>query len=247
MVIILDRKVLIMAHRGFSGERPENTLASFQEAVESGADGVEFDVQLSSDGIPVVIHNENLERTTNGKGLVKNTTRENLSVLDAGSHFDPVYSDEGIPTLKEVLDVVKDMSVINIEFKNNKIDYGGLEKKVLDIVKGFNLIDKVVFSSFNHYSLIIIKKLQPDCQAGCLYYAKIYHPWKYAKYLDIKNIHPHYSAIDKQTVEKCREQNINVNVFGTNDEEKIKYLIDIGVNIVICDYPDVAIRIRDEI
>ena len=242
-----NNKTLILAHRGFSKKAPENTKASFRKAVEAGADGVEFDVQLSSDGIPVVIHDETLERTTTGKGWVKDKSSKKLSKLDAGTHFDPCYSEEGVPTLREVLEIVKNMRVINIEFKNSKVRYEGLEKRALALVKKFNLLDQVIFSSFNHYSIKNIKKLEPNARTGILYYAKLYQPWEYAAHLGIKNLHAHYFSIDRQMVEKCQENGININVYGANKNHEIDEMIKMGINIIITSSLEEAMKIRENI
>ncbi len=242
-----NNKTLILAHRGFSKKAPENTRASFRKAVEVGADGVEFDVQLSSDGIPVVIHDETLERTTTGKGWVKDTSHEKLSKLDAGTHFDPCYKEEGVPTLREVLEIVENMRVINIEFKNSRVRYEGLEERALALVKKFNLLDQVIFSSFNHYSMKIIKNLESNARTGILYYAKLYQPWEYAANLGIKNLHAHYFSIDSQMVEKCRENGININVYGADKNYEIEKMIKMGLNIIITSSPEEAMRIRKNI
>lgn len=99
----------IIAHRGFSAIAPENTLAAFSAAIENGANSIEFDVQLSSDGVPVVIHDPTLDRTTNGIGKVKDKTLEQLKTLDAGTWLDSKYSSEGIPTLSEALKAMKSL------------------------------------------------------------------------------------------------------------------------------------------
>ena len=129
----------LFAHRGVSGEAPENTLAALKAAAESGAHGIELDVQLTKDAQIVVIHDETIDRTTNGTGYVKDMTWEQLRTYDAGSWFHPSFKGESIPSLEEVLDVVTahhESMIINIELKNDQIDYPQLEEKVLDLLKG---------------------------------------------------------------------------------------------------------------
>src|SRR5579863_1834901 len=126
----------IFAHRGNSGEAPENTLAAFRQVAGVGADGVEFDVQLSRDGVPVVIHDETVDRTTDGKGAVAGLTLAQLQVLDAGKWFGAAFAGERIPTLEAVLEVFRGASIrVNIELKTNRTPYPGLSQKVIDLVR----------------------------------------------------------------------------------------------------------------
>ncbi|MGM0420970.1 MAG: glycerophosphodiester phosphodiesterase [Bacillota bacterium] len=237
----------ILAHRGSSGTSPENTLASFEKAAEDGADGIELDVHLSADGVPVVIHDETLERTTNAEGKVNEYRADKLRSLDAGSYFSSEFELEGVPTLAEVLELAPDFKVVNIELKNNKIYYQDMEEKVHDLVKSKGLQDKVLYSSFNHYSIAKLKRVDENISAGILYKSWIFEPWFYANRLNITNIHPHYLAINQEIVQKCHEHGIKVNVYGTNDEKIIRNLMKIGVDMVICDYPADVINIREDL
>src|SRR5690625_6609337 len=112
-------KPLIIAHRGASGNAPENTLAAFQLAVEEGADGIELDVHLSKDGELVVIHDDTLDRTTNGTGRVQDKDLDELKTYDAGSWFDSKFASERIPLLQEVIDILPDDVFLNVEIKNS--------------------------------------------------------------------------------------------------------------------------------
>jgi len=165
-------KTLNLAHRGANTEAPENTMAAFRKAVEVGATGLEFDVQLSKDGAVVVIHDEKLERTTNGSGLVKDYTLEELQRLDAGTWFDEEFAGEKMPTLDQILDEFASTELIfNIELKSGIVLYPGLEEKVIEEVKRRNLTDQVVLSSFNHYSLVTCRELNKEIRTGMLYVA----------------------------------------------------------------------------
>ena len=240
-------KPLILAHRGASGTTPENTLISFQKAIEDGADGVEFDVQLSSDGEPVVIHDETLERTTAKEGRVVDSTFKELTSYGAGAHYEERYKNEKIPSLRNVLEIVSDMEVINIELKNNYYNYKNIEEKVVKITKEMGVIDKVLFSSFNHESMVKMKELVPGSQIGVIYKAGLYQPWLYAKRLGVKNIHPYYKAINKDIIKKCQQNDIKVNVYGTNDDYEIKNLLSLGVDMIINDYPKKTVDIMKNV
>ncbi len=138
------------AHRGFKGKYPENTMLAFNKAIEAGADGIEFDVHLSKDGEIVIIHDETLERTTDGSGLVGEKTLDQLKNLNASKAY-PDYQVQRILTLSEYFDFAKDYDIItNIELKTSIIDYPGIEEKVYKVIKEYNLAEKVIISSFNH-------------------------------------------------------------------------------------------------
>ena len=142
---------LILGHRGASHDAPQNTLAAFRKAVEVGADGVELDVHLSRDGVPVVIHDAKVDATTDGTGYVSAKSLEELKALDAGLSFDPQFSGERIPTLEEVLLEVGEALLVNIELKVGRID--GLAAAVVDVVKRLGMQPRVWFSSFRPYLL----------------------------------------------------------------------------------------------
>ena len=147
------------AHRGFSGKYSENTMLAFQKAIEVGADGIELDVQLTKDGELVIIHDETIDRTTDGKGYVVDYTYEELSKFDASYIYRGKFGFNKIPTLKEYFELVKDLDFItNIELKTGINEYLGIEEKVYQIIKEYKLEKKVIISSFNHFSILRMKK-----------------------------------------------------------------------------------------
>ena len=140
------------AHRGFKGRYPENTLLAFKKAIEVGADGIEFDVHFSKDGELVIIHDETLERTTDGQGLVKEKTLKELKNLNASKLY-PEIKQQEILTLREYFDFAKDLDIMtNIELKTSIITYEGIENEVYKLIKEYNLGEKIIVSSFNHNS-----------------------------------------------------------------------------------------------
>lgn len=237
----------ILGHRGAMGSAPENTLPGFEKAIADSADGVEFDVQLSADGVPVVIHDERIDRTTDGKGPVNELSVREIKKLDAGSFFAREYVDTGLPLLTEVLEIIQNMNIINLELKNSNLRYEGMEKKVIEITKEYGVFNKTIFSSFNHYSLKKIKELEPKAKTGVLYMAGIYQPWEYASKLGAGAIHPFYAAVVPEIVEKCHKQGLAVNVFGVNGDETIRQLLMMNVDAIITDYPARAREILNEI
>lgn len=160
-----------MAHRGWSGKAPENTLAAIRLAAEeAGIDSIEIDVQLSKDGIPVVIHDFTLERTTNGRGAIGQHTYEELAALDAGSWFDPSFAGEKIPRLEEVLQAVKGKSRLNIEIKRPGKAYEGMEKKVIELIHHYEMQNDVIITSFHHETIRAIKQMQTQIPTGLIIY-----------------------------------------------------------------------------
>lgn len=238
-------KPAVIAHRGSSGQAPENTAAAFELALEQGAEGVEFDVHLSRDGIPVVIHDEMVDRTTDGKGLVKDKTLAELKDLDAGSWYDTSFRNQQILTLTETLEIVREFSIINIELKSGVIPYPGLEEIVIRQVKDLELAEKTRFSSFNHYSLYQCKQLAPSIKTGVLYMAGLYQPWQYASRLRAEAIHPYYYSVAEPIVAGCHRAGIEVNVFTVNNEEEIRRIINISADGLITDFPKRAIQLRE--
>src|SRR6056297_1649122 len=149
--------IYILGHRGASGMAPENTESAFKKALQSGADGVELDVHLTKDKELVVIHDERVDRTTDGTGYVKDLTLKEIKKLDAGSYFSPQFAGERILTLEEALELARSFKLINIEIKNMIIKYKDIERELLGTIKKMNLESKVICSSFNHYSVALIK------------------------------------------------------------------------------------------
>ena len=151
--------VQILSHRGFSGYYPENTMLAFQKvAEETVADGIELDIQLTKDGEIVIMHDEMLDRTTNGSGWLKDHTLEELKMLSVGVNVKGFFPRQTIPTLREYFTWLKTTKLItNIELKTSYFEYEGIEEKLIAMVKEFGLEDQIWYSSFNHYTVARIK------------------------------------------------------------------------------------------
>ncbi len=164
------QNILIFAHRGSKGTHPENTMAAFQKAAEIGAEGIEFDVHLSSDGELVIIHDETLDRTTNLTGYVKDHSAQKLKTADAGSKFSYEFLGERIPFLMDVFDWAKGNALLmNIEIKTDKLAYEGIEQKIIDSIRQYGMENRVILSSFNHQSIEKVKMLAPDLERALLF------------------------------------------------------------------------------
>lgn len=236
-----------IAHRGFSGNFPENTLLAFQKAIEVGADGVEFDVHLTSDGIPVIHHDEYLERTTNGTGLIGDYTFIELRQLDASARYTDYFAVQRIPSLREYFELVSGINVIsNIELKNGIFPYSEIEKRVLALIDEFNCRENVIVSSFNHYSIRLFKQLAPDVKIGVLEESWLINPGEYAKSLNAEYYHPEFHALTDEIVKNLRDNKIKINAWTINEKSDMLKAIELKVDGVVTNHPDTFAQILQE-
>lgn len=233
-------QLINFAHRGSSAICPENTMAAFAKGLEQGATGIETDVQMTKDGRLVLIHDESVARTTGAEGLVKDYTYEELAKLDAGSWFGAAFQGERIPLLEELLELTKNRgTIVNIELKNGSIQYPELEKLVIETVRHYKMSEQIVISSFNHYSLVECKHIDPEIRTGLLYGEGLYKPWEYAKLAKADALHAYHRAVLPEWVAEAKQHGVVYHPWTVNDEEQMKALIDAGVAGIITDYPDV--------
>lgn len=230
----------IFAHRGFSGYYPENTMLAFKKAIEIGVDGIELDVQLTKDNTVVIIHDETIDRTTNGNGLVNSYTYDELKKFDASFNFNN-FGFNRIPTLEEYFLLVKDLDIItNIELKTSVYQYLGIEDSVLELIKKYNLEDKVIISSFNHFSILRMKKLAPQIKCGFLSEDWIIDAGKYTFSHQIECYHPRFNNLIPEVIEELKKFNIEINTWTVNDERDMLYLKEKGIDSIITNFPDMA-------
>lgn len=244
----MSGNTLIFAHRGSAGTHPENTMAAFEAAVKAGAEGLEIDIHLTKDGVPVVIHDDTVDRTTNGTGRVKDYTLEELKKLDAGSWFNANFEGAVIPTLEEVLHWMSPTSLLlNIELKSGVVRYEGIEQKALDLVRKYDLMERVIFSSFNHYSLVEIKRLEPSADTAILFMEGIYEPWDYAKRIGASGLHCFLPVAVPELFQGAAQAGMPVRPFPVNKDEHMAGLIKAGCAAIITDWPDKAMQIRQSL
>lgn len=241
------RTTKVWAHRGASGYRPENTLEAFELAIRQGADGIELDVHTSVDGELIVMHDENVDRVTDGTGLIKDMTLAQLKELKVSTPAEPsgIYH---IPTLAEVLELMRTTDMmVNIELKNSICFYPGMEGKILKLVKEMNMEDQLIYSSFNHYSLLQLKQLNDHVQTGILFSDGWVNPAMYAKNLGINAVHPAvYHLKYPQFIEEVKRAGLKMHVWTDNKPEHIQLVKDAGAEAVITNYPDRAIEIIEK-
>lgn len=233
-------QTLILAHRGASGYAPENTIAAFKKAISLGADGIETDVQLSKDNEIVLIHDESVDRTTDGRGYIKDLTLKEIKKLDAGRWFNDKFIGQRVPILEELLSLAKDKDILlNIELKNNVISYKNIEEKVVNLINRYNLKDRVIISSFNHTSLLKIKHIDSDIRTGMLYMSRLSNPIAHAKAINADALHPSYKRLSRRLIDAATQNKLMINTFTVNRKEHIKKLKEVGVTSIITDYPDI--------
>ena len=236
-------EIKVWGHRGASGYAPENTLEAFKLAAEQGADGVELDVQLSRDGGLVVIHDEGLERVSGVSGLVKDYTLAELKALDVSRPIEG-YGCVRIPTLAEVLEELKPTGMeINIECKTGIFFYPGLEEKMVKLVKEMKMTDRIWCSSFNHRSVLKVKRLCPEMKTGFLISDVMAGVAGYTKKHGADALHPAlYHMQDEKLVRKCHKKGLKVHVWTVNEPEHMEMVIKAEVDALITNYPDRAIE-----
>jgi glycerophosphoryl diester phosphodiesterase len=233
---------LFIAHRGYSARYPENTLAAFNGAIDAGAHMIELDVCLSKDRHLVVIHDETMDRTTNGTGAVRAHTLDQLVRLDAGSWFDPRFKTERLPTLAQVLDAVKGHLMVNIEIKPEAFEEDGpadaVERQVLNLVREKNMLDDVLVSSFEWLMLEKLRRLEPGIALGLLSDVpadESLHHW----YQRIKGFswHPDYRVLTQHQVDSLHVLGARVFPYAVDGRIDSREMLAMGVDGLIVDDP----------
>ncbi|WP_309119183.1 glycerophosphodiester phosphodiesterase family protein [Paenibacillus sp.] len=225
----------IIAHRGWSAEAPENTLAAFRKALDAPyVAGLELDVQLSKDGVPVVIHDFTLQRTTNGTGLVKDKTLAELKALDAGSWFGDAFRGEPIPTLAEALAFAKGRGTVNIELKTAGHMYPGLAEAAVKVIREAGMEKDVYFTSFDHLVMLEAKSIAPDIRTGLLVGGRpIAMKYQFeATGADVLSIA--YPYITPELVKETKELGIGLFAWTIDDVERIRAVAALDSSIAIC-------------
>ncbi|WFT73179.1 glycerophosphodiester phosphodiesterase [Halobacillus naozhouensis] len=237
---------MIYAHRGASKLAPENTMPAYDLASESGADGLEIDVQLTKDNIPVLIHDENVRRTTNGTGFVQDYTYDQLRLLDAGSWFSSKFSDCSIVTLDYFLRWFKNRSMqLNVELKTNVIHYNNIEAIVYDQLNYHQMLDRTVISSFNVASVEKITAIDSNVQTAFLTSIKRKHLPKYAYDHGASSLHVKYRMLDKALVKQCHHHRMPLRIYTVNRPSWMTKCFKLGCDGIFTDVPHEAVEQRD--
>lgn len=236
----------VIGHRGAKAYAPENTLASIETAASIGVEWVELDVKLTKDGVPIIFHDEELDRTTNGSGLVAETSYEDLRDLDAGSWFGDSFSNVRIPTLEEAVDILLKHNLgLNLEIK----PCPGREKETAEVAldhlsQYWDERDNLLISSFQHVSLEAALDLAPDYARGLLIGGEeMPENWKdVADYLDVKTINLGSRLVTRQVADDVMDLELPLLVYTVNDPMEARQLQKLGVDAFFSDNPDVILE-----
>lgn len=235
------------AHRGASGDYPENTLLAFKEGIKRGGNGIELDVHKTKDSELVVIHDEDVERTMQSKGLIKDLTLAEIRQLKCKKALFANHEECRIPTLDEVLKLVKDQEiVVNIELKTDVISYSGIEEDVIKLIQHYGIKNKTLISSFNPQSLKKCKEIDSTIKTGFLYYQPMDDVIQYAKVLQVDAIHPGLNVVTEDLIIEAHKNQLKVNVYTVNSPTHMRRLIDAGVDGIFTDYPKLLTEILEE-
>jgi len=236
---------MIIAHRGASKYAPENTMPAFELAVQMKAEGIETDVQLTKDNIPVLIHDEHVKRTTNSYGYIKDYLFDELKQLDAGAWFSKEFAGTSIVSLQEFLEWAQDLDFhIHIELKNNKIDYKDLEYIIYEMLKYYNVLDRTTLSTFNTKSISRLKFANSKIGVALLTSRKHHDLVGYASNLGANAIHIKYRLLTKTLVQRCIQNNMALRVYTVNQLMPMMRCYHYGIDGMFTDVPNKALRYR---
>ncbi len=238
----------IFAHRGVSSQYPENTMIAFQAAADLGIEGIELDVQLSKERVPVVIHDLTVNRTTNGKGFIKDYTVAELKELSAGGKFAQSYDQEEIPTLAEVLEFAHTNDLLlNIELKGYIWERQEMLDSVLPLLEESRLGKRLIISSFDHKGLRLLRERSPEIETALLVTGALDRPELYVKQAGAQGYHYHTPLMLKEEAQQVMHAGIELRPYTVNDKEWLRRYMEWSISGVITDYPQVALEIRRQL
>lgn len=238
-----ENQMNIFAHRGASGAYPENTLLAFREAAKLPIYGVELDVQRTKDGVLVINHDEKIDRTSNGKGYIRDMTFEEIRSYDFGSWKGEQFAGEKIPTLDEVLDLFRmTHHMINIELKTDVFEYPGLEDEVIETVKSHDMMERVIFSSFDHEIVERVLKKAPANEVGALFMKILVNLNEYGQMIGTNALHISLVAAKREAAKKAIAAENKVRVYTVNTTRDYDLMEEIGVDAIFTDNPEKLYR-----
>ncbi len=248
-----NHRPLIIAHRGSSAVAPENTLAAFKQAIRDGADGIEFDVRLASDGVPVVIHDATLQRTAGLSGRVRRYSSHELNRVDVGSWFNQKhpskarkeYSAETVPALSGLLDLMRDnKGLIYLEMKCSKHTCEALVKAVADMIGSSDLLPRIIVKSFYLDALVKFREVLPEARIAVLFAPRITHLLKprnrlvtRALELQANEISLHYSLATPNAIREAADYGFPVTIWTADNPAWVKRAENLGVHAIVTNNP----------
>lgn len=231
---------LVVAHRGASTAAPEHTIAAYEAAVAAGADALELDVHLTADDQLVVIHDARLERTTDGRGPVRDHTVRELKRLDAGRWFARRFRGQRIQTLGEVLERFRDRVGFAVELKAGSDHYPGIEERLLTLLQVYGVEDRTLVASFDHHALATCRHLDPAVRLGALVVARLLAPETLAPRGVLTAVCPAAELTGERDVAACRAAGLDCHVWLVNDAEDARRFASWGVTGLVTDRPDIV-------
>ncbi len=251
---MFKQSTTIIAHRGASGHAPEHTFPAWDRALQIGVDYLEQDLQMTSDGVLLVMHDATLGRTTSGCGDVIAHTLDQIQQLDAGSWFDKRFADTRVPTLRAVFERYGQRANYYIETKNPE-DAPGMEEKLLELISEFGLREgaverwQVLIQSFSKPSLLKIKDLDPELPLIQLVEKEYSSAQIRQRLSDIRGyavgIGPARTSVDQALVDAAHAHGLVVHPYTANEESEMRRLIALGVDGIFTDFPDRLARLLD--
>lgn len=238
---------LILCHRGAKDYAPENTLAAFKIALELGADGFELDTQLTSDGHIVVFHDPTVDRNTNGHGRLSRLPLSVVRELDVGGSFSEKFRGEKIPTLDEVFETIGKHAVINVELKNFSTPFDTLAENVCEAVRRHKMQKNIIFSSFLPWNLKKTARILPEVPRGLITIKGRLGMWGRSFGFHFGNydaLHPYLGDVTAQQVQRVHRLKRRIIVWTVNREEDMRRLFSWGVDGIMTDDPQLALRVR---
>lgn len=240
-----ETRTRVIAHRGFSSEAPENTLTAVRAAIEVGADMVEIDVTLTADGNVVVIHDETVDRTSNGTGEVFRFSLSEIRELDAGSWFSPAFAGERIPTLDAVLAEVEGRILLNVEIKSEAVGRG-VVAKVAAAIRERGMTDQVVVSSFAPTALEQMHGVAPEIRTAVLFNNTLHKgqdPVEIVTGVGASVFNIKRTRLTKKMLRRCHEHDIPVGIYTVNKPRRMRRTVKKGVEAIFTDHPDRLLEI----
>ncbi len=233
----------VIAHRGASGEAPENTLAAFRRAMRSSADIIEVDVRLTRDGRLVCMHDASVRRTTDGDGLVHDLTLDEIKALDAGSWFDPSFVSERVPTLREALDLMGGTHFVNIEIKTSPAtdDMTPVVNKVVELLRDRELLGDAMISSADPNVLAAARRLEPALPTAAILNRRSLESRSFEQVIELAAPNALYfqrSILTSELAEQALATGLPVFVYVVNDMPTVKELRRMGIRNYITDWPN---------
>lgn len=229
---------LVMGHRGAAGHAPENTLAAFERGLSLGADVLECDVHLTRDGRLAVIHDDTVDRTTNGHGPVASHSLAELQSLDAGAWRGPEFTGQRVPALEEVLDLARGRGRVAVEIKRGQNSRPGIEDAVVRTVERSGMVEDVLVISFDHPAVSRVRQLCPRVAGGILYSTRPADPIAVARAFDAQVLLPRWTLVSPEDVEEAHRAGLLVLPWTVNEPEQMAQLLALGVDGLGTDYPD---------